>query len=212
MNSIAVGIGPDIPIIFRIAYNPTTQIIYAVADIALSSLNRDPTELHFSIWTVCLSALIVAFIFPYHLLHSLMLFQYGGYWGARACQQVYYDSYPSAFLRRVPTAGTWLPFASVSTISSCMDFGLKFHETAEYAVPTSAVEDEPYGILTLRYLAEPFSIWLPMGPDVDMTSAASVCATSSKSKHLWYLLTCWLQLTPSDSMIITNVHIINYAC
>ena len=79
------------------------------------------------------------------------LYRHDPAWGFRSAAQRYYDMFPEAFTKRVPSEGIWLITRSVKAIKDPEDFHFKFHETGWRNDPVGA----KLGILSFRY-SEPW--------------------------------------------------------
>jgi len=91
--------------------------------------------------------------------------------GFRGLVQAYRDALPELFERRVGTGGLWVAFDDLSGLADPDDFGLRFHEIGDGAVPDPdyTASDDAADILTFRYLYEPGMdpIELPEGTATD---------------------------------------------
>ena len=153
-GGIALGIPLDRLRVFRLVHNPATNQFYAAFDLGLSPLTAKPV-------------LNEVNGFPSRASVDLVLYRLDEEWGFRAAAQGYYDRFPDAFTRRVPPGqeGIWVAFSDLSPITDIADFGIAFHELGSL----SQVDfDDSAGILSFRYIAEPWSHWLPINdPGVD---------------------------------------------
>jgi hypothetical protein len=140
-GGIALGVPLDSPRVMRLIYNPATHQFYAAFDLGLSPATTK---------------------FPNRAWVDFIIYRFDhAEWGFRAASQGYYDRFPEAFTRRIPPdrEGIWVAFSKVCTIANVLDFGIAFHELLDLAqVPC----DDEQGIFSFRYLAEPWSAWLPI--------------------------------------------------
>ncbi len=137
---LAMALPLDQPRLFRLACNPQTGQFYLVVDLGLSPWAGDP---------------------PGHATVSLILYRIDPQWGFRAAAQGYYDRYPEFFRRRIPPEreGIWVAFSDLSPIPDIEDFGIRIHELGNLR---QVAFDDSQGILSFRYIAEPWSHWLPI--------------------------------------------------
>ncbi len=139
-GGIALAVPVDSPRVFRLAYNPVARQFYAAFDLGLSpSTTRFPGKA----WV------------------DLAIYRFDPEWGFRAAAEGYYRRFPEAFVRRIPPEkeGIWVAFSDLAPIPNLADFGIGFHETHELA---HVAFDEAAGIMSYRYLSEPWSHWLPI--------------------------------------------------
>ncbi len=137
---LAMALPLDRPRLLRLACNPQTGQFYAVVDVGLSPL-AGPSPAQASL--------------------SLILYRIDPQWGFRAAAQGYYDRYPEFFRRRIPPEqeGIWVAFSDLSPIPDIQDFGIRIHELGSLK---QVAFDDTQGILSFRYIAEPWSHWLPI--------------------------------------------------
>jgi uncharacterized repeat protein (TIGR01451 family) len=145
-GGIALGVPLDSPRTMRLIYNPATHQFYAAFDLGLSPHTDE---------------------FPSRAWVDLVLYhfddkwRYGDAWGFRAATQGYHERFREAFARTIPCEqeGIWVAFSELEPITAVEDFGIAFHELGRLdQVPV----DDEHGILSFRYLAEPWSQWLPI--------------------------------------------------
>jgi hypothetical protein len=140
-GGIALGVPLDSPRVMRLIYDPVTHQFYAAFDLGLSPATTK---------------------FPNRAWVDFIIYRFDhAEWGFRAGTQGYYERFPEAFTRRMPSdrEGIWVAFSKVCTIENVLDFGIAFHELIDLAqVPC----DDEQGIFSFRYLAEPWSAWLPI--------------------------------------------------
>ncbi len=152
-GGIALALPLTTPRIFRLVYNPAAGQFYAAFDLGLSLATAK---------------------FPGRASVDLILYRFAASWGFRAAAQGYYERFPAAFARRIPPEreGIWVAFSDLSPIPNISDFCIAFHEIGGLAqVPF----DESAGILSFRYVSEPWSHWLPIeDPSVDPSSYGQV--------------------------------------
>jgi len=139
-GGLALGTPLDSPRAFRLIYNPATHQFYAAFDLGLSPLTNQ---------------------FPNRAWVDLILYRTEAGGGFRAAAQGYYDRFPQAFARRIPPEqeGIWVAFSDVAPITDVNDFGIKVHEIGGLSYVAS---DDDAGILSFRYVSEPWSHWLPI--------------------------------------------------
>jgi uncharacterized repeat protein (TIGR01451 family) len=140
-GGIALGVPLDSPRAMRLIHNPVTNQFYAAFDLGLSP---DTDK------------------FPNQARVDLILYHsQPPEWGFRAAAQGYYDRFREAFERRISPRreGIWVAFSDLETITDVEDFGIAFHELESLdQIPF----DDEHGIFSFRYIAEPWSHWLPI--------------------------------------------------
>ena len=144
-GGLALGIPLDQPRLFRLVYNPAVHQFYLAWDVGLSSQTTQ---------------------FPRKAWVDLVLYRTSPGSadvkdGFRAASQGYYERFPQAFERRIPTEqeGIWVAFSDLSPITDTLDFGIGVHETGDL---NHAAFDDALGVRTFRYISEPWSHWLPV--------------------------------------------------
>jgi hypothetical protein len=139
-SGIALGVPLDSPRAMRLIYNPSTHQFYAAFDLGLSPLTAK---------------------FPDQAWVDFIIYRYDAQWGFRAAAQGYYDRFPQAFVRRIPPdrEGIWVAFSNLSPIPNVQDFGIGVHELGGL---NQVGYDDGAGILSFRYVSEPWSHWLPI--------------------------------------------------
>jgi hypothetical protein len=139
-GGMAVGVPLDSPRALRLIYNPSTHQFYAAFDLGLSPLTSK---------------------FPNRAWVDFMLYRTEANGGFRAAAQGYYDRFPPSFTRRIPPEqeGIWIAFSSLSPITNVQDFGIGVHEVGSL---NQVGFDDGAGILSFRYVSEPWSHWLPI--------------------------------------------------
>jgi hypothetical protein len=137
-GGIALGVPLDSLRIARLIHNPATNQFYAAFDLGLSTQTTK---------------------FPRRASVDLVLYHFDPAWGFRAAARQYYDRFPMAFARRIPPEqeGIWVAFSDLSPIPNVEDFGIAFHELGSLG---QVDFDDSAGILSFRYIAEPWSHWL----------------------------------------------------
>ncbi len=139
-GGLAVGVPLDSPRALRLVYNPSTRQFYAAFDLGLSPLTAK---------------------FPNRAWVDFVLYRFEANGGFRAAAQGYYDRFPQSFTRRIPPEheGIWVAFSSLSPITNVQDFGIGVHELGGLS---QVAFDDGAGILSFRYVSEPWSHWLPI--------------------------------------------------
>lgn len=139
-GGIALGVPLDSPRALRLIYNPATHQFYAAFDLGLSPLTSK---------------------FPNRAWVDFILYRTEANGGFRAAAQGYYDRFPQSFTRRIPPEqeGIWIAFSNVAPITNVQDFGIGVHELGGL---NQVSFDDGAGILSFRYVSEPWSHWLPI--------------------------------------------------
>ncbi|MBQ7189199.1 MAG: hypothetical protein IJR99_07260 [Kiritimatiellae bacterium] len=120
-RGFALGIDPDFPAVYRVAYNGESREFFLAYDLGLT--RECPTaKLRFC-----------TFRFPVEE-------------GFRNALDAYYRLFPQAFAKRVERQGLWMPFANISKVKGWEDFGFRFKEEI-----TETSWDDAHDILTFRY-------------------------------------------------------------
>jgi len=144
-GGIALGVPLSSPRAMRLVHNPATNQFYVAFDLGLSPHTRLPGQAGI----------------------DLVLYRLGSDGGFRSAAQGYYDRFPAAFTRRIPPEqeGLWVAFSDLSPIPNVQDFGIGVHELGSLS---QVAFDDSAGIFSFRYIAEPWSHWLPINdPAVD---------------------------------------------
>jgi uncharacterized repeat protein (TIGR01451 family) len=176
-GGIALGVPLDSPRAMRLIHNPITNQFYVAFDLGLypskfvylplvmrnggsyhqiGSTRRflPPYEGHTPRFPSRGSVDLVLYRFDDE-------WRYDDAWGFRAATQGYHDRFTETFTRRIPCEreGIWVAFSDLEPITDVEDFGIAFHELDSLdQVPF----DDEHGIFSFRYLAEPWSQWLPI--------------------------------------------------
>jgi hypothetical protein len=152
----AAGIGMGYPLErpaqVRFAANPHAGLLYAAIDVALSPATAEPGTAHL----------------------GLVLFRHEPTWGFRAAADAYYDLFPDAFAKRVDREGPWVAFSPLDPVAGLADFGIAFHELGG---SSQIAFDDTAGVLSFRYLTEPWSYWMEMPAGVPNDDEARVMET-----------------------------------
>ncbi|HSD83530.1 MAG TPA: hypothetical protein VLG46_06720 [Anaerolineae bacterium] len=139
-GGLALGVPLDSPRALRLIYNPATHQFYAAFDVGLSPLTSK---------------------FPNRAWVDFILYRTEANGGFRAAAQGYYDRFPQSFTRRIPPEqeGIWIAFSNVAPITNVQNFGIGVHELGGLS---QVGFDDGAGILSFRYVSEPWSHWLPI--------------------------------------------------
>jgi hypothetical protein len=137
-EALAIAVPVDQPRAMRLVYNAATRQLYAAFDLGLSASTGK---------------------FPGRAWVDFSLYAVDPAWGFRSAAQGYYDRFPDFFRRRVPPEreGIWVAFSDLDGIPDIGDFGIGFHELGDLR---QVAFDDAAGILSFRYIAEPWSHWL----------------------------------------------------
>ena len=146
INSIGLGVDPNYPAFYRIAFNAASRELYLAFDVALTP-EKPTAELRF----------------------ARLLPRYTGKNEAfRALLDAYRQTYPEAFVVRAPNQGNWMPFAPISKVPNQEDFGFQFKEgNGEVAY------DDSVGVTTFRY-TEPMTWWQSLPAETPKTVDAAL--------------------------------------
>lgn len=140
-DGLALGYPLDHPAQIRLVANPQTRQLYAAIDAALTPASADPGVAHF----------------------RLVLYRFDPAWGFRAAAQRYIELYPEFFEKRVDREGLWVAFSDLSPLPGIADFGIAFHELGGRS---QIAFDDTAGVLSFRYLTEPWSYWMTMPAEI----------------------------------------------
>ncbi|MBR4171486.1 MAG: hypothetical protein IKR48_07530 [Kiritimatiellae bacterium] len=120
-RGFGLGIDPDFPAVYRVAYNGGSREFFLAYDLGLT--RECPTvKIRFCTFRFSLEE------------------------GFRNALDAYYRLFPQAFVRRVERQGLWMPFANISKVKGWEDFGFRFKEGI-----TETSWDDAHDILTFRY-------------------------------------------------------------
>ncbi|HWD39878.1 MAG TPA: hypothetical protein VG944_13605 [Fimbriimonas sp.] len=138
-----IGVPPDMgPTVYRLFYDSDSKLLCAAFDFNLTPENeKNPGS--------ATARVVTGACDPG--------------WGLRDVVDRYAKRFPSAYVKRVPKEGIWMPFAEPQTLPHPEDFGIAFHEG-----DSSPESDAKLGILSFRY-SEPMSWWMAMDPKVPRT-------------------------------------------
>jgi hypothetical protein len=170
---LALAIPLDQPRVARLVHNPVTNQFYVAFDLGLSPLTVKSVLNEVNGFPGQASVDLV--IYPTPSLAEAGPGERSGA-GFRAAAQGYYDRFPAAFQRRIPAGqeGIWVAFSDLASITDTADFGIAFHELGSL---DQVAFDDAAGILSFRYIAEPWSHWLPIeDPTVDPNDYDQVIA------------------------------------
>ncbi len=145
-GGLALAHPSDHPRFFRLIYNPSANLFFFAYDLGLSPLTSR---------------------FPRKAWVDFILYRTDSQWGFRSAAKGYYDRFPEFFQRSLPPEqeGIWVAFSDLSPIPNIQDFGIAFHELGNL---NQVAFDDSVGILSFRYIAEPWSMWwLINDPNVD---------------------------------------------
>jgi hypothetical protein len=120
-RSVAIGLDPEWPAVYRIAVNPSLRIMFIAFDLGLAP-QKSSARVKFSV------------------------FPFDGDRGMRAALTAYGKIYPMAFSRRIPEVGAWQVATSISSIAGHEDFGFKYMEGGG-----TWKWDDAHGIYTFKY-------------------------------------------------------------
>ncbi len=117
----ALGIHPNFPAYYRVAFNPKLNELYIAFDVALT---REAPSAKF----------------------AFCVYPFAAKDGFRGALAGYYALFPEAHRVRVPRQGAWMPFYSISKVKDWQDFGFAFKE-GDGEIPW----DDKNDVLTFRY-------------------------------------------------------------
>ncbi len=152
LGGLVIAVPLDRPRHMRLVHNPATNQLYAAFDVALS-----PLTAKFPNGTLIDIDLYAVETHPSHRSP-----------GFRAAARGYVNRFPQFFARRLPPEdeGLWVAFSDLSPIPDIEDFGIRIHELGSLK---QTEFDDTKGIYSFRYIAEPWSHWLPINdPEVDV--------------------------------------------
>ncbi len=127
-REVWLGIDPAFPAVYRTFFNVETQELCIAYDLGFIP-TKNEWELRFCRFTE----------------------QNGG---MRRAWKRYMETYPAAFLVRVPKMGNWMAFAPTSQVKNPEDFGFAFKEGTD-----EPAWDDAHGLITFRY-TEPMTWWM----------------------------------------------------
>ena len=139
----------DHPAAVRLVANAGTRQFYMVFDVALSPVTKQPGQARF----------------------KAVIGRHDPSWGFRAAVQAYADLFPAFFEKRVEEEGLWVAFSDLSPVAGIADFGIVFHELGGLS---QVAFDDGAGIVSMRYITEPWSYWMDMPESVPNDDYARV--------------------------------------
>jgi len=148
-EGLGLGVPLDRPAAARLAANPFTHQLYVALDVALSPVTAEPGTAHL----------------------GLVLFRHDPAWGFRAATQRFYELFPDDFAKRVDTEGPWVAFSPLDPLTDIADFGIAFHELGG---SDQVAYDDTVGVVSFRYLTEPWSWWMTMPTEIPNDDEARV--------------------------------------
>jgi len=150
-DSIGIGYPLDSPAVIRLGANSPAGLLYFAWDFALTNLSKEPNLAH----------------------SKFVLFRHDAKWKFRKTVEKYYKMFPQFFEKRVEKEGIWVAFSDLSPITNIEDFSIAFHELGS----TSQIAfDDGARVLSLRYIAEPWSYWMTMDSSIPNDDYDSVIA------------------------------------
>lgn len=152
-NAIGLGVDPNYPAFYRIAFNAASRELYIAFDVALTP-EKPTAELRFKLLTAR------ANIFARNSRYNPE--------GFRALLDAYRQAYPEAFVVRAPNQGNWMPFAPISKVPNQEDFGFQFKEGND-----EIAFDDSIGVTTFRY-TEPMTWWQSLPKETPKTVDAAL--------------------------------------
>ncbi|MBQ9128348.1 MAG: hypothetical protein IJY15_11390, partial [Thermoguttaceae bacterium] len=152
-NAIGLGVDPNYPAFYRIAFNAASRELYIAFDVALTP-EKPTAELRFKLLTAR------ADIFARNSRYNPE--------GFRALLDSYREAYPEAFVVRAPNQGNWQPFAPISKVPNQEDFGFQFKEGND-----EVAYDDSIGVTTFRY-TEPMTWWQSLPKETPKTVDAAL--------------------------------------
>ena len=148
-NAIGLGVDPNYPAFYRIAFNAASRELYIAFDVALTP-EKPTAELRFAYLTAeCVGSAERNDAF-------------------RALLDAYRATYPEAFVVRAPNQGNWMPFAPISKVPNQKDFGFQFKEGND-----EVAFDDSVGVTTFRY-TEPMTWWQSLPTETPKTIDAAL--------------------------------------
>ena len=148
-DGVLLGYPLDHPAAVRLAANAGTRQFYMVFDVALSPVTEQPGQARL----------------------RAVIGRHDPLWGFRAAVQSYVDLFPEFFEKRVEEEGLWVAFSDLSTVAGIADFGIVFHELGGLS---QVAFDDGAGIVSMRYITEPWSYWMDMPESVPNDDYARV--------------------------------------
>jgi len=145
-NAIGLGVDPNYPAFYRIAFNAASRELYIAFDVALTP-EKPTAELRF----VPLGAQLVDKTDAF-----------------RGLLDAYRQKFPEAFGVRAPNQGNWMPFAPISKVPNQEDFGFQFKEGND-----EIAYDDSIGVTTFRY-TEPMTWWQSLPKETPKTVDAAL--------------------------------------
>lgn len=145
-NAIGLGVDPNFPAFYRIAFNAASRELYIAFDVALTP-EKPTAELRFAPLGAQLVDKTDAF---------------------RALLDAYRQKFPEAFVVRAPNQGNWMPFAPISKVPNQEDFGFQFKEGND-----EVAYDDSIGVTTFRY-TEPMTWWQALPKETPKTVDAAL--------------------------------------
>lgn len=145
-SAIGLGVDPDFPAFYRIAFNAASRELYIAFDVALTP-EKPTAELRFALLGGQLVGKTEAF---------------------RALLDNYRQKFPEAFVVRAPNQGNWMPFAPISKVPNQEDFGFQFKEGND-----EVAYDDSVGVTTFRY-TEPMTWWQALPKETPKTVDAAL--------------------------------------
>ena len=152
-NAIGLGVDPNYPAFYRIAFNAASRELYIAFDVALTP-EKPTAELRFKLLTAR------ANLFARSSRQNPE--------GFRALLDAYRQAYPEAFVVRAPNQGNWMPFAPISKVPNQEDFGFQFKEGND-----EIAYDDSVGVTTFRY-TEPMTWWQALPKETPKTIDAAL--------------------------------------
>ncbi len=145
-NAIGLGVDPNYPAFYRIAFNAASRELYIAFDVALTP-EKPTAELRFAPLGAQLVGKTDAF---------------------RGLLDAYRQKFPEAFVVRAPNQGNWMPFAPISKVPNQEDFGFQFKEGND-----EIAYDDSVGVTTFRY-TEPMTWWQSLPKETPKTVDAAL--------------------------------------
>ncbi len=138
-RGLALAIPLDRPVLYRLAYSPSTQMAYVAFDFALTQDTKK---------------------FPGKAQFAFNIMAVDPAWGFRSALERYYATYPQFFTKNAKQEGIWT-YNDQSKLERPQDFGVMYHEingVKAYLDKQIALDDE-YGIYSLLYTSpEPYNV------------------------------------------------------
>lgn len=166
-RAFGLGVDPNFPAFYRIAFNAASRELYIAFDVALTA-EKPTAELRFSILRVADAAQSEALrALPNKSPTRLTSCAAPGE-AFRALLDAYRETYPEAFVVRAPNQGNWMPFAPISKVPNQEDFGFQFKEGND-----EIAFDDSVGVTTFRY-TEPMTWWQALPAETPKTIDAAL--------------------------------------